>query len=370
MTNQKLRAAVVSGGMIANFGHIPAYLSFSDKVTIEATCDLNESLASETARSNGISKVFCDAGEMLKEIQPDIVSICTPNATHKNLVRQALEAGANVVCEKPLATNYSDTVDLFSYAKSKNLLLVACQTSRFKQEYFATKEYIDQGLFGTIYYAEINRIRRRGIPTWGTFHQKIWSGGGAMTDIGVHALDALLWMIGSPKVISVSGSSSAYIIQQERGVVYDLAESGAFAGVNNQRPFSPSECDVEEFASGMIRTEQGISINFKIAWAANLPNSSSFNILGSKTGIKIPEMNIYSTLGKNQIDSTPRLFGMGIYDSKPFPGHYYLIENVLDTLRGEADLIVKPEETMNVALAIDLFYRSVERGKEVCQSEV
>lgn len=370
MTKQKLKAAVVSGGMIANFGHIPAYLNFADKVSVEAVCDLNENLANETARLNGIPKVFYNTGEMLETIQPDIVSICTPNATHKNLVRQALEAGANVICEKPLATNYADTVDLFSFAKSKNLVLVACQTSRFKQEYFATKEYIDQGLFGTIYYAEINRIRRRGIPTWGTFHQKIWSGGGAMADIGVHALDALFWMLGSPKVISVSGNASANIIQQEKGVIYDLAESGAFAGVNNRKPFSPSDCDVEEFASGMIRTEKGISINFKIAWAANLPNSSSFNILGSKTGITIPEMNLYSTLGKNQIDSTPRLFGMGIYDTKPFPGHYYLIENVLDTLLGEADLIVKPEETMNVALAIDLFYRSIESGKEERQSEV
>lgn len=370
MDKQKLKAVIISGGMVANFGHIPAYKYFQDRVTLKAICDVNETIAIETARRNEIQGVFTDANEMLKAVQPDIVSICTPNATHKALVKQALEAGVNVICEKPLALSYLDTKELFNLAKYQGRLLVACQTSRFNREYFAAKEYVDAGLLGSLYYAEINRVRRRGIPTWGTFHKKNMSGGGAMADIGVHALDALLWMIGSPKVTSVSGATSSQIIKNERGVIYSLTESGAFAGVNNSRPFNPDECDVEEFASGMMRTDEGININFKVAWAANLPDSSGFSILGSKMGITLPEMKMYLTLGNNQVDSSPRLFGLGEFDNRPFPGHYYLIENVINTMLDREGLLVKPEETLNVAAAIDMFYRSVAADREVVISEL
>jgi len=370
MTERKFKAAIISAGMIANFGHIPAYQSFQDAVTVEAVCDVNEKAASDTARRHNIKSSFTDAAEMLRVVQPDIVSVCTPNATHKSLVRQALEAGANVICEKPLALNYADTKEMFDRARRCNRLLVACQTSRFKREYVAAKEYVDAGLLGTLYYAEINRIRRRGIPTWGTFHKKSASGGGALADIGVHALDALLWMIGAPKVTAVSGCAASHIIRNERGVIYSLAESGAFSGVHNIRPFAPDECDVEEFASGMIRTDNGISINFKVAWAANLPNSAAFSILGNKMGITLPDMKLYSTLGKNQIDSAPRLFELGRFDDRQFPGHYYLVENVINVLLGREELLVKPEETLNVAAAIDLFYRSAAFGREAVFAEL
>ena len=56
------------------------------------------------------------------------------------------------------------------------------------------RDYIADGVLGNIYYAEIDRIRRRGVPSWGTFHRKAASGGGALADIGIHALDAMLWI--------------------------------------------------------------------------------------------------------------------------------------------------------------------------------
>lgn len=370
MKTPKLKVALIGAGMVTNHGHIPAYQSLQDLVSIEAVCDLDEQIATDTARRHNIPGIFTNVAEMLQTVQPDIVSIATPNATHKALIEQALDAGAHVICEKPLATNYADTLALFKRAEQRKRILVACQTSRFDKEYFAAKEYIDQGLLGTLYYAEINRIRRRGIPTWGTFHKKASSGGGALADIGVHAIDALLWMLGSPSVTSVNGTASNHIIRNERGVIYDLAESGAFSGVHSARPFDPEECDVEDFASGMIRTKGDLSINFKIAWAANLPNSREIIILGDKMGIMLPGMRMFSTLGRHQIDSAPRLFGFGQYDDKPFPGHYYLIENVIHAILDREELMIKPEEILNVAVAIDLFYRSAMLGREVTVSEL
>lgn len=366
----KLKAAVISAGMIANIGHLPAYQSFQDLVSVEAICDPDPVKAAQTAQRFNIPHIFSNAAEMLSAIHPDIVSICSPNASHKELTKLALEAGVNVICEKPLAFTYADAKELFSLASQKQLLLTACQTGRFNRSYFAAKEYIDEGMLGTLYFAEINRIRRRGIPGWGAFHKKEASGGGAMADIGVHALDALLWMMGSPKVTAVSGCSSAHIVKNERNVIYSPEECGAIPGVHFVSELNPDEFDVEEFSSGSIRTDKEIHIIFKIAWAANLPNSNSISIAGNKMGVTLPDLHLYSTLGRNQIDSVPRLFGLGEFDDSRFAGHHYLIQNFIQTLLGREELVVKPEETLNVTAAIDLFYQSCALGREVAYEEL
>lgn len=103
MGTQKLKAAVISAGMIANSGHIPAYKAFSQDVSLEAVCDLNASAARDTALRHDIPRWYSDVAAMLEEVHPDLVSVCTPNSTHKGLVAQALKAGANVICEKPLS---------------------------------------------------------------------------------------------------------------------------------------------------------------------------------------------------------------------------------------------------------------------------
>ena len=370
MGTQKLKAAVISAGMIANSGHIPAYKAFSQNVSLEAVCDLNASAARDTALRHDIPRWYSDVAAMLEEVHPDLVSVCTPNSTHKGLVAQALKAGANVICEKPLTLHYADTVELYALAEKLGKQLVVCQTSRFQRAYFAARDYIADGVLGNIYYAEIDRIRRRGVPSWGTFHRKAASGGGALADIGIHALDAMLWMLGSPQVSAVSGFTSDRIIHSERGVIYDLKESGAFSGVHTARRFDPAECDVEEFASGSLRTDAGISLNFKVAWAANLSDRNNMMILGDKSGLTLPELKLYGTLGENQTDFSPRLFGLGEYDDRPFAGHYYLIRHVIGVLNGTESMMITPQQVINTAATLEMFYRSSELGREVRRSEI
>ena len=124
MGTQKLKAAVISAGMIANSGHIPAYKAFSQDVSLEAVCDLNASAARDTALRHDIPRWYSDVAAMLEEVHPDLVSVCTPNSTHKGLVAQALKAGANVICEKPLTLHYADTVGLYALAEKLGKQLV------------------------------------------------------------------------------------------------------------------------------------------------------------------------------------------------------------------------------------------------------
>lgn len=366
---RKLKAALIGAGMIANEGHIPAYRAIQHKAELSAVCDSNAEAVANCARRHDIAHFYEDAEEMLEKEKPDLVSITTPNQTHPALTRLALEHGAHVLCEKPLSLHYSEAKELYQLAEKKGLMLVCCQTQRFYSSYFSAREYIREGLLGQPYYGEVNRIRRRGIPAWGHFLEKEYNGGGAMADIGVHAIDAILWLMGSPRVTGVLGSAASSIMHNEKGVRYDTKESGAFNAKPGSMFVDASHGDVEEFASGVILTDCS-SINFKIAWAANLPNATNLTILGDKMGMTVPDFHVYSTVGHDQADVMPRLFPLGPYDNEPFAGHYYLIENMVDAILGNAEPMVKPEETLNTIAVIDLFYRSLEHKGLALRSEI
>ena len=140
-----------------------------------------------------------------------------------------------------------------------------------------------------IYYGELSRIRRRGIPFWGTFHMKKISCGGAFVDIGVHMLDALVWLMGNPAVKSVYADTK----QNHKDEIGSLQGSGALTGkVDIARAFNPDEMDVEDFSCGMITFENGAKISFKVAWAANMPESSDIRLIGKKKGIFLPECHM------------------------------------------------------------------------------
>ena len=337
-----IKVCIISCGMIANSAHIPAYRTFSDDFFISAVSDINENSARETAKRHGIPNFYVNAEEMLEKEKPDLVSVCVPNCFHKEYTITALNAKANVLCEKPLAFRLSDAKEMFDAAKRNGKILMACQSMRFTPDRLAAKEYIDENGLGNIYYGDFSRVRRRGIPYWGTFHMKKISCGGAFVDIGVHMLDALLWLMGNPEIDS-------------------LTSSGALTGnVDSIRKFNPDEMDVEDFSCGTLKFKNGANVSFKVAWAANMPESSDIRLVGDRAGIDLPSGKIYFGEDGEEILKTEKL----IYNS-PFAGHIYIADNLRKVIKGEAEPIVKPEETINTARIIEMFYKSAEIKREV-----
>lgn len=114
-----LKAVIAGCGFISKKKHIPAFLKLKNKVNLVAVCDLSIDAASEAARQFGVRNHYSDFLEMLRIEQPDIVDICTPPQTHAKLTVEALNCGANVILEKPMAPNISDC-DLMIDAALKN----------------------------------------------------------------------------------------------------------------------------------------------------------------------------------------------------------------------------------------------------------
>ena len=123
--------------------------------------------------------------------------------------------------------------------------------------------------------------------------------------------------------------------------------------------------DVEDFSCGTITFEGGIRVPFRVAWAMNMPETSDIRLIGKKCGMFLPELKVYS--GEDtvtEIEKTPLL-----YDT-PFAGHMYIADNLRKVLKGEAEPIIKPQETLNVTKIIDMFYKSAEEGREIFADEI
>ena len=353
-----IRVALIGAGMIATSAHIPAFRHRSDVFELVAVFDTFETAAKTAAETAGIPAWYSDAKQMLAEVKPDLVSVCVPNAYHKEYVMLALSAGCHVLCEKPLAFTYRDAVEMYDYAEKQGKLLVASQSMRYTPDRLAAKAYIEAGQVGDIYYADFSRIRRRGIPTWGRFHMKASSCGGALVDIGVHMLDAMLWLMGNPKIAAVTATCS----RNHAFETGDLVSSGARTGsVANARKFDPNEMDVEDFAVGSIRFENGCVANFTTAWAANMPESSAISLVGKKKGVFLPNCDIYyGADGHETLSAQPDPYG-----AEAFPGHFHIVDNLADVLTGKGELEIKPEETIQVSAVMELSYRSAEEGREI-----
>ena len=360
----KYKVAVVGNGMIANAAHIPAWKDIAGTVDIVAVADNREQAARETAERHGIPQWYTDYNELLEKAKPDIVSVCTPNCYHKEVTIAALKAGAHVLCEKPITTNEADAVEMFKTAEECGKILYVNQTARFSSQILAAKRVIEEGLIGRAYFAEANAMRRRGIPKWGFFHMKEHNAAGPGFDIGVHVIDSLLWILGSPKVVSACGSAYMELGNTDEGLEESLAESGAPAGLFTPRKYDWREFDVEDFIAGFVRFEGGLTLIVKASWAINAPEGSGATyIAGTKGGIKMSSQpELITNVAGYQVNT---LLKIPKNPSVNFFGHYDSSKQLIAVIEGREEIVVKKEQVLNVVRVLDALYKSSMQGKEV-----
>lgn len=365
------RLAIIGNGMICNAAHLPALAPLREKglVDVVGVADIRPEAARETAERYRVPAWFEDPQAMLDQLAPDWVSICTPNC-HHNWAIPALKAGAHVMCEKPLTLSYREASEMFALAKAQGKLLFPCQSRRWSADMDFAGDVVRKGLLGKLYFAELNFVRRFGIPTWGMFHMKRENGGGPFCDLGVHFLDSFLWMAGNPRVEAVSGSAFDVLAKQGQEVLLSIKESGAYSGTFTPRPYDPAEFSVEDCAVGNMRLSGGVALNFKFTWALNQPTGKHMVLCGDKGGLDVEQMTLTQNVGGYQGETKLKYFDNRPYADRPFDAHYYMYQHVYNVLQGLEEPRVKPEETLNVVAAIEAFYRSAAENREVRTDEL
>jgi predicted dehydrogenase len=229
--------------------HAEAILACAD-AHLYAAADLGEARRASFTKMFPVDKAVAGYEELLADPAVDAVVVALPNALHFPVSLAALQAGKHVLCEKPPTLNAREMIRLRDAAVSRGLTYFFGRQMRFSPPMLAARELIAAGRLGTPYFGKAVWVRERGTPAGvgGWFTDKARSGGGALIDLGVHAIDAAWYLMGTPRPVSVS----AQVFQNFPEIV-DVP-------VN----------DVEDAAYGMIRFANGAQIQFEVSWAANL----------------------------------------------------------------------------------------------------
>lgn len=340
------KTALVGAGFIAKFAHLPAFNAAGAPVV--ALCARNQERARLVAQQFGVPRVYADWRRMLAEENPEIVCVTVPNALHCEVTLAALDGGAHVLCEKPLATSAAKARLMFEAARRNGRRLMSAQHFRFDVAAQAVKQVAESGSLGEIYYSEATALRRMGIPSWGEFHERIHSGGGCLLDYGVHALDQTIWLLGNPKAVSVSAVTERRFGQH--------TEIAATWGGN---AWDPQRFDVEDFAAALVRFEDGSSMILRASWAGHIAKDEfSSRLLGTVGGATTQPPTVYTLKEGKQVNQE--------LGPLPWKNPYEAqVAHFLAVVRGEVEPVVKEEETMNVQRILDAAYRSAEEGHEV-----
>ena len=283
----KIRIGIIGVGQIGKH-HIAQYKQVPE-AEIVAVADIREDEAHRVAQENGIPHVYTDYCELLARDDIQSVDVALHNRLHAPVTIAALEAGKNVYCEKPMSWAYQEARRMFETARRLDRMLHIQLSTIYLPEARAAKRMIDAGLLGDLYYAKSSHYRRRGRPfvdgySTAQFVQRTTSGGGAMLDMAVYHIARMMWLLGNPDVISISGAT-----QQRLCNMYpDRRENSGY--------------DVEELGMGFVRLAGGITYFIEEAWAIHSDEPDGDHVYGSQAGLRLDPFGYFTTLCDMEMD--------------------------------------------------------------------
>jgi predicted dehydrogenase len=350
MTQRPMKVGIVGAGNIAA-RHAQAYRELAEIGAVEVVgiADLNLDRAEALTRALPGARAFASLGEMLREARPDGVSVCTPNALHRNHAVEALEAGAHVLCEKPPALDAEQAREMAETAARNDRVLLFGLLYRHMAP---AREFVEE--LGFVYHAEAVWLRRRGIPGWGIYTDKAMQGGGAFIDLGVHVLDLAWSLMGCPRPLRVGGTTFAHI--------------GRTSRVGLLGPWDPERFGVEDTAIGAVMLEGERRLEIHVAFATNIPENEEVRVIlhGDRGAMHIPLLTSQEVATKafRPVIYTERhghLIDMAI--SEPLPptvaqGFRLQAEHFVDCCVDGAEPLVTPEQGIALQGMIDGFYAS------------
>lgn len=353
----KVRLGIIGTGIIGK-SHIDAYRSIPEAELV-AVADLRLDEAQRVAQANSIPYVYTDYRELLSREDLDAVDVCLHNRLHSPVTIEALQAGKNVYCEKPMSWSYRDAKAMLDAAQAAGRKLHIQLATLYAPECRAAKRLIEGGYLGELYYAKACHYRRRGRPyvdgyATPAFVQKATAGGGAMLDMAVYHIARMLYLLGNPEVLSVSGST------YQKLEMYDDRKA-------------LSQYDVEELGMGLVRLAGGLTFFLEEAWAIHSDQPDGDHIYGSKGGLRVEPFSYYTTLADMEMDAS--------FDLKSADWRWHQCEPTtaaydssqrhwLWALLGRVPLLDTAGIALNTALITEGVYLSQHRGCEVTVSDV
>jgi predicted dehydrogenase len=357
MIDRKIRVGVIGTGQIGKH-HLSRYQEISDAEVV-AVADVNADVARDAAKQFGVGDVYSDFRELLRRDDVDSVDVCLHNNYHMPVTAAALEAGKHVFCEKPMAGSYRDAKAMLQAARRTGKRLAIQLDTLFDLEVRVAKQLIDEGRLGALYFARSTGFRRRNRPYvdgYGSqaFVQKKTAAGGALYDMGVYHISAVLHLLGNPRVARVSGKT-----YQKTAMDEQRRQASGYG--------------VEELGLGLVRFAGDLTLDLIESWAIHLDGFESSYVVGTEAGIRLSPFGFFQNWGDLEVTSTINLERAqqrwkdlrGEADEYKKSQHHWIA-----ALRGKVEQIPSDEIALNTMLISEAIYLSDRLGREVSAQEV
>lgn len=345
MDIKKLKVGVIGCGAISQTRHIPEYVA-NKNVEIIGYFDFNTERAGQMAAKFG-GKVFESVDAMLADTDINAVSVCVANDAHAEISIKALEAGKNVLCEKPMATSLADCERMVAAAKANGMKLMIDQNQRLAKSHMKAKALLDQGLIGNVLTFKTT-FGHGGPETWSVdggantwFFDKNQSKYGAIFDLGVHKLDLMIYMLGS----TVTSAFSWLTTLDKRN------SQGELIGVDD------NAISIYEFDSGVLGTVTA-------SWTYYGEEDNSTIIYGSKGIMKIyddPQYSVKVILENGEVINY-EIDRIQTNDNQTNSG---MIDEFADSIINNHPSIADGESVLNSMKAIFAGIEASDKGQKV-----
>jgi predicted dehydrogenase len=207
---KKIRAAVIGCGDISAL-HLAAIDGMPDAELV-AVCDVDPERLAAAMAQHGVAG-YSDAGELFAQSRPDVVHICTPHNTHAELAVRALEAGVEVILEKPVAHTRDEAARLIEVAGRTSGRIGVCFQNRYNPPVAAMKALLRSGDLGRVMGASATVFWHR---TADYYRARPWrgtwagGGGGLLMNQAIHTVDLVQWLVGD--VVRVDGGAGTRML--------------------------------------------------------------------------------------------------------------------------------------------------------------
>lgn len=337
---RKVRFALVGCGRIAG-NHFDAIAAHHDRAELVGICDTNPvALAAAVART-GI-RGFDDLAAMLESVEADCVVVTTPSGLHSAQVCQIASAGKHAMTEKPMATRWSDGLEMVRACDREGVRLFVVKQNRRNATLQLLKRAVSEGRFGRIYMVGVNVFWSR---PQSYYDSAPWRGtwefdGGAFMNQASHYIDLLDWICGPiESVMAYTGTLARKIEVEDTGVAALKWRNGAMGSVSVTMLTYPKNFEGSITILGENGTVRigGVAVNEIKHWQFSDPHEMDAGIADASY-------------------QTTSVYGFG---------HPLYYDNVIKTLRGEAEPETDGREGLKSLELLIAMYLSARDGRRI-----
>ena len=330
---EKTRVAVIGLGSVAQMVHLPNLVKIKN-AEISAVAEISKSRLNQVADKFNIKNRYRDYNDLLNDDQTDSVIISTPTHLHKQIAIDCLNAGKDVLVEKPLARNSIEGKEVVECAKKNKRKLMIGMNLRYRPDSMLIRSLINAGEIGVPYYIKCGWIRKQSSSEkWFTKREE--AGGGVILDLGINLVDLALWLADYPKALS--SSTKNYF--------------------HNSR-------NIEDTSVSFIRCEKSLTISIEASWNMAEEKDSFFaNVYGTKGSIGINPFKLIKLLNDEQID-----LGSTFNESptEAFKKSYLNeLKSFIGAIRGLNPVFSSGEEALQLLKIAETMYSSAKKDQEI-----